>query len=427
MVPKKLKVFLAYSFLKEKRSEDKLSDEEVGEWFKNLLKQRPLRFDVRSGEKPEPEYIDKKLHKRMDEADATIGLFTRRYQAGTKWLPSLFVLAECAYALALYRDFPKLVVGFYEEGIDPKDLALVTISGRELVPFNRNRLEEQKGDFLTYLKDLPTKILYYPVGPRLPIGPIYKQQTLHKIFTIYRNGAVTVQNISQMVIISAERFYQELQGKIPHEIWSEGPDFPPFNQMLDVLIEDRRLGKAFLVGTFMKRNNTLYETALAFDLKQQQRKTISFGAYFLDHNSKEVTIKNNDILYYQYAWGLPSAYPRTEEELEKSEKFVEMSGEKYCQGSVTSRHGPIGRLTLEMRFERQVKGKAIGIIFSKGPFFQVTPSTREPAPYWSEAKLLPKAEEENHTQWFETYKWQQDDFSGQARVLWRPCSDKHLI
>ena len=193
---------------------EKLSDLKVADWFVNLMRKRPLSFQVVTGLKPAPGPIDKKVTADIADSNCLIGIFTKRHfdQTQNKWLSPQFVLCECASVIGFYHNTNKVICGFYEEGIDPKDLALITISGLELVKFKRNDLEKDKERFVEYLRKLPDIVSSgtYQKGQLIlfKLSP-YAQQRLHKIYTIYRNGGLTVQNINQMLITDLDRFMRE--------------------------------------------------------------------------------------------------------------------------------------------------------------------------------------------------------------------------
>ncbi len=418
---RKLKLFVAHSFEEETEAEKGMSDIEVANWFIRLMKKRPLSFEVLTGSKPAPGPISDKILADIADSSGVIGIFTKRLydESLKKWFPSQFVLCECACAIGFYYNTNKLIAGFYEEGIDPQDLALITIGGLELVPFRRDKLEEDKSKFIDYLKQIPEFIT--SGSPRISqlmlLQLPYSQQRLYKIYTIYRNGNVTVQNINKMVIHDSERFNIEFGGQIEHEIWHSRITMPPFSEMIASSIEERR-EKPFLQGLFRYRNQKKMETPLRIELKEEKEGKIYFDAGFVDKDGNPQEFKNGDTIQYQYAWGIPKAYATNEEALEPPGPRGDINESAYNQAEVIGSHGLIRNLVLELRFERGKKP-----MFSKSPFAQHTASFSD-LPPWSAPKDMTLIEEEDHAMWFETYRITEQNFQGRIRVLWRPSSQK---
>jgi hypothetical protein len=418
----KLKVFVAHSFEEKPPRGENISDLDILNWFVKLMRRRPLSFSVITGSKPAPGPIDEKITTDIAECSCVIGIFTRRHHDKERdtWLPPQFVLCECASAIGFYYNTNKVICGFYEEGIDPKDLALITIGGQELVKFNRNELEKDKERFLEYLRKLPDIVASgtYREGQIALFKPFpYVQQRLYKIYTIYRNGNFTIQNLNTMLITDVGRFLSEEDGQITHEIWHRKADIPPLAEMLDTPVNERR-GKAFMSGILRSINQKKINTPLRITPKDHEGKRSFFSVTFCDRNWTKLRLKNQDTIRYQYAWGLPVAYPACEEELADALAGIEINEDAYCIAEVFASHGLIRNLMFELRFER---GK--GTFFSKSPFFQTT-STFGDHPSWSLAEDMPLIEEEDHEMWFETFRIVERNFNGRMRVMWRPISTK---
>jgi len=422
---KPIRVFVAHSFDEKPKESTKKSDEEVAKWFINMMKKSPLNFNVTTGKKPVPSPIYEKIENDIADSDCVVGIFTRRYCADNKWFPSLFILCECAYAMGLYRNSRKIFCGFYEDGIDPKDLALLTISGFEVIKFDREKLKEDKGRFIEYLEKIPILINYgsYREG-QIPLEPpTYTQEYLRKIYTIYRNGYVIVQNITNMVIMDSENFINGTdKGYISHEIWLQRSNMPPFEQMIKTPIEERK-EKSFLKGICRYNGEKKIDTPLLFELEKEDKNNIFLNVGFKNKDGSQLKLKNQDIITYQYAWGVPNACAKFEEELSPTGSHGEIDDNAYNHAEVVSNHGVISHLELELRFE-----KSDGPIFNKSPFWQYASLHRD-RKKWGPSKIMPMIEEiedEDHAMWFQTYKLKQQDFQGGIRVLWRPSSKKYV-
>jgi hypothetical protein len=411
----KLNVFVAHSFDK--------NDILITNWFISLMKKSPLNFNVTTGAKAIPERIDEKIKTEIADSSCVIGIFTKRYyiEDFKKWFPPPFIICECACAMGFYYNTSKIICGFYEEGIDPRDLALITIGGLELASFNREKLDRDKNKFIEYLKKIPSLVTSgsYKNGQielyKLP----YMQQYLRKIYTIYRNGNMTVQNINKILITDAERLEKENKKQIRHEIWHERHDIPSFKEMIETPISERK-NKAFLDGILRYLNQKKINTKLSFTCERAEGRRIFFHVNFTDPNEKPLRFKNQDIIKYQYAWGFPKAYAPYEEDLPSLHSGEGIDEKCYDQAGIISAHGQIQEMILELRFER---GR--GPIFSKSPFFQHTHLVSH-SPVWSQPTDMPLVEEEDHAMWFQTYKITRNNFLGMVRVLWRPSSKKYL-
>lgn len=156
-MPGKIRVFVAHSFEKRIARGEKSSDLKVARWFIDLLKSKEMGFDVATGAKGMPTPVHDKVKAEIADCACLIAIFTKRHYDNSRkcWLPPQFVLCEAAMALGFFHNTPKMIGGFYEEGLDPKDLALITIGGLELVPFRRDRLGKDRAKFVSYLKRIP--------------------------------------------------------------------------------------------------------------------------------------------------------------------------------------------------------------------------------------------------------------------------------
>lgn len=416
----KLKVFVAHSFDKTVPAGESLSDVDVAHWFLKLMRRRPLSFSVVTGAKPTPGRIDEKVTADIADSSCVIGIFTRRHydQNLKRWLPSQFVLCECACAMGLYYNTDKLICGFYEEGIDPNDLALVTVGGLELVQFQRSDLEKSKGQFQEYLKKLPDIVASgsYQEGQLVMFRPPFTQQRLRKIYTIYRSGNVTVQNINQMLITNIDRFKKEYNQGITHEIWHRRAKIPSLDEMIATSIHKRR-EMAFIRGILRQVNQSRIYAPLRLKPKREEGNRAFFTVEFVDRNGERIKFKNQDIIRYQYAWGLPEAYPTDDSQLAEPRGGREVNEQAYCQAEVLASHGLIHELILDIRFEKWGEE-----LFSKSPFFQTTSQFGD-LPTWSLPQDMPRIEdEEDHVMWFQTYRLTEKNFHGKLRILWRPSS-----
>jgi hypothetical protein len=418
----KTRVFVAYSFEKSPPPGEDKSDVDVAEWFIKLLKSRALGYEVLTGSKAVPIRIDEKIKEDIVDSSCLIGIFTKRYhEKGTnRWLPSQFVLCEAASAIGFFYNTKKLICGFYEEGLDPKDLALITIGGLELMPFSRRRLDNDRDKFVSYLKKIPEILVTGSSKERATLfpGPPYSQAYLRKIFTVYTNGGATVQNITKMLITDASRFEKDLGGEVAHEIFHRRAGFDKLSDMIGTPIDTRK-EKGFLKGICRRINTRRIDTPLRIRISEERATGGKIHVSFYDKNGNRLRLKNQDTIFYQYAWGLPAAYAKTEQELNPLPDGEVIDDNAYNHAEVVANHGMIKQLVVEMRFE---KGR--DPLFDKSPFYQQTSSFSD-TPTWSRSTEVPRIErEEDHEIWFQSFSLEEANFQGRLRVLWRPASAK---
>ncbi|HXM46837.1 MAG TPA: hypothetical protein VN956_03140 [Pyrinomonadaceae bacterium] len=423
MTEKKDAIFLAHSFDKVPPPWSSVSDHVVSTWFENILKKR---WRVLSGKSSQARPIGEKVADAVNESRAIVAVFTRKHQLdpeGSRFVPSPWVLCECAYALGRSRSTPNIVAGFREKGVDPESLALLTIGGMEYPEFDRDHLDDFKNTLQGYLNDLEGRIRAGNPGQiALPIALPYAQVDLHKIFLIYRNGYVTVQNITEIVIKDPHRFSQEYQSKIKHHIWTPSGTFPPLTAMQAVPVH-RRKEEPFFHAILDYHGRKGINTALSIHEDQHFGDRISFAVGFLDDEGEPLNLKANDTIRYQYAWGLPEVFPTTEEQLEPIHGNI-VDAATYCIADAEANHGPIDLFQLDLRFEREARGGEQKNLFSKSPFFSIGRGFGQPE--WSEPRSVSplKGEPEEYDMWYEIYRLELPKFDSRVRIAWRPSSKK---
>jgi len=416
------RVFVAHSFDKTTPSGETISDIDVATWFIDLLKHRPLSFEVVTGSKPVPGPIDDKIKADIADCQCVVAVFTKRHydEKLNRWLPSQFVLCEAASALGFYYNTTRLICGFYEEGLHPGDLALITVGGLELMPFCRGTLESSRSKFQEYLKKIPEVLAAgsYKNGRYLFPAPPYAQQSLRKISTVYVDGSVTVHNITKMLISDAARFTNDHDGEIRHEIWNKRGGLVQLADMVAGAVHERRK-KPFFCGVCRRLNTKRIDSPLRIRPDKNEPTAVSFLASFYDRDGNRLRLKNQDTILYQYAWSIPNAYATSEEELAPVGAGGGITEESYNEAEVVANHGPIRDLTVELRFER---GR--DPLFDKSPFYQTTASFSS-NPHWSKPMPVTRTEyDDDHEMWYSSYLLSERNFTGRLRVLWRPASSK---
>jgi hypothetical protein len=423
MTEKKDAIFFAHSFEKSTPTWSNVSDYEVSTWFENLLKKR---WRVLSGKSNQARPIGEKVAEAVDDSRAIVAVFTRKHKiesSDERYVPSPWVLCECAYAQGRFKFASHIVAGFREKGVDPESLALLTISGMEFPEFERDRLDDFRIVFQTYLADLERRIReggpgQVPLFTALP----YRQVDLHKIFLIYRNGYATVQNITQIVIKDPERFLREYQSKVKHHIWTPRGTFPALATMQTVAVH-RRKEEPFFHAILDSHRSKAMNTPLTVEEEDHSGDRISFAVGFSHPDGRPLKLKANDTIRYQYAWGLPGMFPTTEEQLQAVHGAI-VDSDTYCIAEAEANHGTIEHLRLDLRFEREARGGEKRELFSKSPFSSIGRGYGHPE--WSEPNsVLPaKGEPEEYDMWYEIYRLEINKFESRVRIAWRPSSKK---
>lgn len=418
MPKRKDAIFFAYSFDKDPPSWSNKSDLEVAEWFKAILKKK---WKVLSGSTQQARPIPEKVADAVDQSKAIVALFTRKHvidSDANKYVPSPWVLCECAYGLGRHKYTDHIVAGFREAGVDPNSLGMLTASGMEFPEFDRDNLNENRKQFIAYLDDLESRIRVGTSEFELFSQP-YAQIDLHKIYLIYRNGYTTVQNINHFLIKDPDKFRNEFNGEIIHRIWNHQQDFPPLDEMLKGNVHERKREPFFHAQLDYFRNRKI-DTALEVLEKEHRGRDITFSIRFLNSEGDLLKLKANDVLRYQYAWGLPKVYATHKEDLAAPQGH-EIDEKSYCLAEVRANHGLIEHVKLELRFERDACGSDHRQLFDKSPVIQTT-SGYGSDPNWKHPRRLKPAKEEpeEYDMWYEIYQTDLTNFNQRARAAWRP-------
>jgi len=371
MVTTKDTVFFAHSFEKEPILGSHISDAEVALWFEKLLKKK---WNVISGKVAEARPINEKVTEAVNNSKALISLFTRRHKIADNsdsYLSSPWLLCECAYARGLFRHHDYIVAGFREKGIDANSLGMISAGGMEFPVFDREYLDRDKPVFIKYLDDLEKRIQSGPLGQGVFDFDIdsYTQDSIHKIYLIYRNGFGTVHNIVDIVIKNADRFMNDNNGKIHHKIWTHFGDIPDLPTMLRVPVHKRK-NEAFFHGILQSHKNSRIETYLDISEEKRSNSSCKFSVRFLDNNRNMLRVKANDTIRYQYAWGIPNMFPVIEADLASVNADI-VDSKTYCLAELDPNHGKIANAKLELRFEREVRDGQRRELFSKSPFVRL--------------------------------------------------------
>lgn len=397
MTPK-LRVFLAHSFAE--------SDREFVDRFKAFLQQRRFQLDVRTAESPQPRPFGKKIGDLIDWADVTIGLFSRRYRDPDteRWLPTPYVVSECSYALGRYKEIDgKGVYGFVEKGLRHSDLGLPTAGGEEFPVFKREDFKAgappaELGQYVSrlsgsYLKATGTEPKRY-----------YKQKSLRKTVTVYRNGRGYFKNTATFIVQNARLFKSHGNG-IEHSLWvpNKPAQLPDFEVMADTPLTKRLAAPVFSCA-FLARGNRRMEQPMTLELLEQNSNTIRFRAIF------PFPVKDNDILTYQYVWGVPNMFRAFEEEMEGDNDYDEVG--------VRTTHGEIGNVELRVKFEREAVRGRRPTLFSKEPFVVFSYTPKEDG-ILSEPESVGKIERNAD---YEIYERTVNELHGAMLIRWRPVS-----
>lgn len=421
---KKNSIFFAHSFDDKVPAWSTVTDEDVAKWFHKLLSRR---WQVNTGKLAEAQPITDKVVQQLNDSRGLLSVFTRRHEVdgvGGGFLPSPWLLTECAYAKALFRHHEYHAIGgFREKGIALSALGMLSAGGMEFPEFEREYLERDKLKFNQYLDFLERTMQRGTLG-QLALDPQYYHQTsLHKIYLIYRNGFGTVHNIVDIVVRDAERLMVDNQGKIYHRMWTHFGEIPPITQMLAVPVHQRK-NKAFFHGMLCTANGRRMDTVLGVEEIGRQDSACRVGMRFFDKNRQPFKLKENDVLRYQYAWGIPGMFPVNEEEVPDSNS----DETRYCMAELDANHGPINDVKLEVRFEREAHGFHKRELFDKSPFVRFG---RGPVKHteWSPATDtdIIHGDPDEFDIWYDRYVIRHKNLAKRLAIFWRPSSRKNQL
>ncbi len=420
-------VFFAHSFEKEPIQGSHISDHEVAVWFEKLLKKK---WTVISGKVAEARPIDEKVTEAVNNSKALIAIFTRRHKIADNndsYLSSPWLLCECAYARGLFRHHDYIVAGFREKGIDANSLGMISAGGMEFPEFEREYLDRDKHIFINYLEDLEKRIQSGPLGQGVFDFDSYTQNTIHKIFLIYRNGFGTVHNIVDIVIKNAEQFMTDNnEKKIYHRIWTHFGDIPDLSKMLCVPVHKRK-NEAFFHGILQSHKNSRIETYLDINEEKRTDSSCKFSIRFLDPNRNILRVKANDTIRYQYAWGIPNMFPVIEEDLASINADI-VDSKTYCLAELDANHGRISNAKLELRFEREVRDGRRCELFSKSPFGRLGRGQLNDTMWGNPFDLqIHTGNPDEFDMWYERYIVSQKDLDKRMSVAWRPSNQRHQL
>jgi hypothetical protein len=402
-VKKKLKVFVSHSFDRK--------DKTVVSKFLDLLKQPVYNFEVRTAEPHESRPFPDKIRDYIRWADVTLGIFTRKHQItgsdGRKsYVPPSFVVSECSYASGVYDGTHRTVHGFVEDGIDYDHIGLNVSSGEEFPRFNRaevgvGKLTKIKG----FLRDMNRRHFDQSQASRYP----YIQLSVRKTVHVYRDGSGLVKNTVQAYVRDAHKV--ETAGGIPHEIWLPSRDIkiPALAQMSKEPVS-HRFAKPFFFAVLLSVGGKSQEQPLEVTEIVNSGTEMRFVLKF------PMSLKDHDHLEYQYVWGMPGMFDTAEEQLKAREI-------KCQEVSLRSNYGEVRQAVLRVRFERANIQGLMPEIFSKTPYMQFTPSTREDsAPY--EDAVVPISISRDAV--FLTFEHSYDRLLGSMTMRWVPISQRRL-
>jgi hypothetical protein len=419
MSGKKNPIFFSHSFDEIVPSWSDKSDKTIAMWFEDELKKR---WKVTSGKPNQAQPIGDKVIEAIDESLATFALFTRKTKiegSDERYTTSPWVLCECSYALGRFRQAKYIVAGFREKGVEPTSLGMLTVDGMEIPEFDRNDLESSRKNLQKYLADLENRISRGEPGQQ-SFTDSYEQLELTKIFIIYRNGFGTTQNIITCKIKDAEAFYQQDKGVLHHRIWSFQENLPSFADMMKVSV-DQRKSSAFFNARLEDQPHRNINAKLSIKKLSRDEKALNFSVQFVDENNRLFKLKNNDIIRYQYAWGMPNMYKVFEEELENPDGD-KIDSSSYNLAEVQANYGKINKMNLELRFERGATYEKNLELFSKRPFYKESHSFS--GDKWSDSQSFANSLDypDEHKMWYEVYKLTKTNFLGKLRIAWRPKS-----
>jgi hypothetical protein len=409
----KFRVFLSSSWEALSPEPAHLSDLDITVEIQRLIKKLDI-LELVNPREHSPESIRDKIQDGIDSADVVLCIFTKRLKSETVdgnccHLPSTYVLSEAAFALGRFQNYEgrKRVIGFYEEGVDLSQLGLFREYGTDFVPFSRAKFKETLPEFKKYLSLLPERLRSgSDSGQGVMIGPEYRQLFVRKRARVYRKGSGMIRLLCRALILDAA---QVKSNGITHWIRSQRSSFPNFSTMLETHVRNRTK-EAFFSAVVISINGRHVNTPPIVELVSASPKDIRFRIRFPD----DLRLRDNDIVEYQYAWGLPDLFASNAEEL---------GPEVVDSVDLTTTHGPIREAELLLEVEREARGVRRASPFSKEPFLRLSPRVEPFAPL-SEPLPVPYRDE---SMWYLVYHWAALEFFGTVKISWKPLSKEHWL
>jgi hypothetical protein len=385
-----LKVFVSHSFDE--------ADADLVNKILEVMQRRKFHLEIKTARNRESRPFPDKIMDLVAWADVTFGIYTKKFVDSTgRWFPPNYVVSECSYA-----------VGIVEDPIRHESLALNVAKGEEFPSFHRkNILDGQVADLEQYLHDLTQR--HGAQSAKIP-GYSYKQKHLRKTVEVYRNGLGVFKNKNEFFIRNAQDFVNE-GNQFVHHIWlpNKTTILPDFEEMLKAPVKDRYKKPFFVAMFFGARNGDRIEQSMKVTVLQQDPHDIKLAFQF------PFSVKDSDILEYQYVWGLPKAfYPYEEEQLRDGVDFQEVP--------LVCRHGQIDTAELRVKFERETVYGRNPHIFSKQPFVVFSRSSESE---WLSSKVS-NVQKITKDSVFETYEHITTKLGRGLAIRWRPGNKSYI-
>lgn len=391
----KVKVFVSHSF----DSDDKHDVAKI----LAFLRLSKFHLEVLTARSPEARKIGDKIEGLVAWADVTFGIFTKRYRDGESevWVPPPYVLTECAYAKGQYAgNAYKGVHGLVEAGVKHTDLGLLTISGDEFPPFQRQQFS--RGETATFEAFLMTLQKRYGPAALIPPKRPYKQREVRKTVEILRNGTAVFKHTVTIGVYQPDPVSKR---GILHELWAPqgAPNLPPLEEMARVPLVKHHDQASFSCSCIRKNAETI-NMPMRVERHQQDARSIRFRLRF------PFELRSSDVLCYQYVWSLPKAFATCEEDL---------GARGYNEIPLRTPHGPITDAILKVKFEREIVHGASAELFSKKPFLLYSYTQNEDAFALEEPTPVPLVE---YDAMWEIYQAHIPHLQNAVLLRWQPSS-----
>jgi hypothetical protein len=321
----KPKLFVSCSFAEK--------DKEVVKFFSDLAKKSG--FQTITARRPEAKVIPAKIHEKLSQCDAIVGIFTthNKIQDKDEWT----VPPSVIYEMGLARQSGKHILGFIEDGVPRDELGIINLEAYEIPPFDRDNLGLKRKDYEEYFKSL--------IADKPEIKSNYRFKHYTRDLTIYKNG-YGISRARCNVAVLSPRFKQVNHWFDMGASAKVNSSLPAFSELKKNDVAARWEEKPFF--TFVSLDSVLSgvnesNTRVEADKKDHPAK-LSFAIKF----DREFNRGNG--IDYEWAIGAPGLFAVKKSELRKDQRAVDLP---YCESKV--RIQSMAYFSYVLRFEKPVQ------------------------------------------------------------------------
>lgn len=339
-----IKIFVARGWLD--------NEKEVAELVISQLQNRK-GIVVKNAEMPKVDGITQEIREGIDWADATALIFAKRFESVVDskkvYLPSLYVASESGVAFGrYYNHVKKLILVFYEEGISPDDLGIISDTGQDFCKVDVADREASIERINSYIDSMISKL-------RSKITGSYLFQQYVKDCTIRKDEYSLIRVRCELLCLNDDF------AKVKHRIGlganaKKDVKLLTLEELKQSKVEQRNLGAQFFRFCIIQDMTTidgLTGKALRVDQLNKNVNIVEITAsdteIIFNIDFEKIGLKQGDIIGYEWAWGCPGLFPTTKSELEVGKRKIDKD---HCESIISVGH-IINDFVMVLRFEEE--------------------------------------------------------------------------